>query len=103
LMRKSQSVRAAGDSAAVIMDAFLDWTQQHRAPRTYDWYLERNQSFLETVSIGMTIDLLRNILRCWGGCECCVFIQTALEMGLCVSVLERVRWTPLSRPENEFY
>lgn len=59
LMRKPQAVRATGDSAAIIMDAFLDWTQKHRAPRTYDWYLERIQSFLETVSIGMSVDQLK--------------------------------------------
>ena len=35
------------DSVAGIVDAFLDWTLRNRAKRTYDWYLERTQKFLE--------------------------------------------------------
>jgi hypothetical protein len=31
---------AHSDSVLAIIDVFLDWTKKHRAPRTFDWYLE---------------------------------------------------------------
>jgi len=36
---------ATGPAVADIFDRFLDWTSKHRAPRTYDWYLDHIQSF----------------------------------------------------------
>lgn len=30
----------------VVCDAFLEWTKTNRAPRTFDWYLGRLQSFI---------------------------------------------------------
>lgn len=37
------------DSIAVFLDLFLDWCKLHRACRTYDWYKERCQSFLDAI------------------------------------------------------
>ncbi len=34
------------DSFLAVCDTFLDWTQQNRAERTYDWYVDRLQSFV---------------------------------------------------------
>jgi integrase len=31
---------------ASVIDGFLEWTKQHRAPRTYEWYLDFLQSFI---------------------------------------------------------
>lgn len=31
------------------MDLFLGWCEKHRAARTYDWYRNRCQGFLETI------------------------------------------------------
>lgn len=58
LMTRSKATPATNDSVVVIMDAFLEWTKNHRAPRTYDWYLERLQSFAKTIP-NMTVDQLR--------------------------------------------
>lgn len=41
------------------MDVFLDWTKRHRAPRTYDWYVERCQSFATTIAKTLTTDQLK--------------------------------------------
>ena len=41
----SQAVQS--DSLAGVVDKFLDWTQRHRASRTFDWYQERLQSFFQ--------------------------------------------------------
>jgi hypothetical protein len=38
-----------GISVAEVFDKFLDWTQKHRAPRTYDWYKDYIQDFLDTL------------------------------------------------------
>ena len=46
--RSAPSARIAEpESLAVIFDKFLDWTQRNRAPRTYDWYSERLQAFIQ--------------------------------------------------------
>lgn len=31
----------------VLLDEFLDWTKRNRSPRTFDWYQEHLQSFLD--------------------------------------------------------
>lgn len=36
-------------SILAIIDTFLDWTQKHRAGRTYRWHQENLQSFLKSV------------------------------------------------------
>jgi integrase len=48
-----QSV-AAGTSdqsplVAAIFDKFLDWSRQERAPRTFDWYRDHIQGFLDSL------------------------------------------------------
>ena len=42
-------ITKATESVAAIIDLLLDWTQKHRAPRTYDWYRERCQWFCKAV------------------------------------------------------
>ena len=39
------AIPSTGLTVADIFDRFLDWTEKHRAPRTYDWYLDHIQSF----------------------------------------------------------
>lgn len=47
LLAQPQPVRASTQSLAVLIDAFLDWTQTHRAPDTYEWYRYRLQRFID--------------------------------------------------------
>ena len=47
LLAKPRQVRVAADSLAVVIDAFLEWTEKHRAPDTYEWYRYRLQRFIE--------------------------------------------------------
>lgn len=35
--------------AVGVIDGFLEWTKQHRSPRTYEWYLEFLQSFITSL------------------------------------------------------
>jgi integrase/recombinase XerC len=48
LMAEPRGGPKALDSGSLVelVDLFLDWCQKHRAPRTYDWYRERCQSFV---------------------------------------------------------
>lgn len=45
LIREPRQRRVHGESFFAICDEFLEWNQKHRAPRTYEWYKERLQSF----------------------------------------------------------
>jgi integrase len=55
LMATPEAPRPSGELAAVVViDRFLDWCQKHRAPRTYDWYLDYLQSFAKTLPAGIT-------------------------------------------------
>lgn len=47
------------DSVAVVVDAFLDWVPLYRAPRSYDWYEERCQAFLDTIPATLAVGQLR--------------------------------------------
>jgi len=60
LMREPRSTRIAPTaSVPVIFDEFLDWTVKHRAERTYQWYQDRLQWFLDTVPPSLTVTQLR--------------------------------------------
>jgi integrase len=47
----TQPVRPAvpGETVTALIDAFLEWTHKHRAQRTYEWYLQRCQWFIESI------------------------------------------------------
>jgi integrase len=38
--------RAGGRAVSDVLDKFLDWTQKNKATRTYEWYRDHLQSFL---------------------------------------------------------
>jgi integrase len=40
----------AGPVVVEILDKFLGWCQKHRAPRTYEWYHDHIQSFLDSLA-----------------------------------------------------
>ncbi len=48
LMAKPKRRHVAPESVAAVIDAFLEWTKNHRAPKTYEWYLQRCQWFMES-------------------------------------------------------
>ena len=52
---------ATGDAVVSVLDAFLDWCQKHRAPRTYDWYRDYLQSFARSIPRDLTVGRLRPI------------------------------------------
>ena len=38
-----------GLSAAEVFELYLGWCQQHRSPRTYEWYQDHLQSFIDSL------------------------------------------------------
>jgi integrase len=63
LMRQRQPREARSCPRATIVvvltDEFLDWCQKNRAPRSYDWYKERIQSFINSIPAQLTVAELR--------------------------------------------
>jgi integrase len=45
--RRRPDNRAAGPTVAEVFDKYLDWCQKHRQPRTFDWYRDHVQDFLD--------------------------------------------------------
>jgi integrase len=44
-----------GTSIPGVLDAFLDWCQRHKAPRTYDWYRGYLESFARSLPPELTV------------------------------------------------
>jgi integrase len=44
---------------ATVLDEFLDWTSRHKAARTYAWYRENIQRFLDGIPRGLTVGELK--------------------------------------------
>lgn len=59
LLAKPQRRAVPSDSVAAILDAFIDWVQKHKAERTYDWYKDFAQSFLDSIPKGLAIGQLK--------------------------------------------
>jgi len=51
----------AGEAVLPVLDAFLDWCQKHRAPRTYDWYRDYLESFAKSLPRDLPVAKLRPI------------------------------------------
>ncbi len=58
LMRKTA---VSTDAVVVLVDAFLEWLQTHRAARTYDWYKDHLQSFSDAIGPSLTVSELRTV------------------------------------------
>ena len=56
LMGMEPEQRLVGTSVAQVLDAFLEWTMIHRAPRTYEWYRDRCQAFLDFLPSRLQIE-----------------------------------------------
>jgi integrase len=59
LMMTPADQRLLGETLAEILDAFLEWCKANRAIRTYEWYLNRCQQFLNFLPKGIEIAQLK--------------------------------------------
>ena len=51
------SMPAGGPLVVEILDKYLGWCQKNRAPRTYDWYHDHIQSFLDALPAAATLSV----------------------------------------------
>jgi integrase len=51
--------KVAAHSIPAILDAFLEWTRNHRAEATYGWYRERLQCFLHSLPESIAVGQLK--------------------------------------------
>ena len=56
---KADTQRVTADAVLGVLDAFLDWCQNHKAGRTYDWYRDYLESFARTIPQGLTTARLK--------------------------------------------
>lgn len=49
----------SGLTVAELFDKFLDWTQRHKAARTYEWYRDHLQKFLDHLGKPLAVDALK--------------------------------------------
>lgn len=65
VMRDRPQPQSASDRPSVgplvvaLTDEFLDWCKKNRAPRSYDWYKDRIQSFVDAIPADLTVTELR--------------------------------------------
>lgn len=59
LLKNPPTKKVDFTSVACVLDRFLDWTKQHRAPSTYDWYLAHCQSFAKTLPENLSVEELK--------------------------------------------
>lgn len=90
LMAKPQKRQVEGQSVPAVVDAFLEWTQKNRAPRTYDWYLERLQWFVSFVPRDVLVDELKPFhVQEWIDKKSC---SSGHKRGCVTAVLRVMNW-----------
>jgi integrase len=90
LMTRPVRRRQTSGSLLVIIDAFLEWCQNHRAPDTYEWYRDRLQRFAETYP-DMTVRDLRpfHIQQWLDGMK---DLSSGTKRNYCRSIKRVLRW-----------
>jgi integrase len=58
---RDQPAPPASDAVVSVLDAYLDWCQEHRAARTYDWYRDHLQSFADSIPRDLPVKRLEPI------------------------------------------
>ena len=48
-----------GPLVVVLLDRFLEWCRNNKAPRTYDWYLRYLRSFADDAPANLSVEHLK--------------------------------------------
>lgn len=101
--------RVDARSLAGVLDAFLEWTKEHRAPKTYRGYKDFCQSFLDYVGLIAVSDvtpeqvtLWTQAKKTWGTTtkrDAVIAIQRALNWGVNNLGLEQNPIKGMDKPE----
>ena len=91
LMRKPREERnIRSDSVAAIIDSFLDFTQKHRAPDTYEWYQSRLQQFVKRYPDLAIADLKPFHVQEW--IDSYPTLSSGSKRNLCRSIMRTMTW-----------
>jgi hypothetical protein len=55
----TSGIRVASASVVAIIDVFLEWCQKNLAPRTYEWYRDRDQLFVKSIPPDLLVSELK--------------------------------------------
>ena len=58
--RTAHPISISSDAVVAIIDKFLEWSQEHRAPETYEWYRYRLQHFVTSIDKTLTVAQLKH-------------------------------------------
>ena len=59
MQQPKESPLVVGESVVVLIDQYLDWCKQHRAPDTFEWYRWRLQLFCDSIPENLTVSDLK--------------------------------------------
>ena len=91
LMRMPKEKRTApADSVVLIIDAFLDYTQKHRAADTYEWYQSRLQLFARRYPDLLVSDLKPFHVQDW--IDSYPNLSSGSKRNFCRSIMRAMRW-----------
>jgi len=95
LMRNRPREKADVSLALGVIDAFLEWAKENKAPRTYEWYLRHLQAFARSIPPLLSVGQLKK-----HHLTACLAAQAGLNSttknGLCRAVCRCFQWA-----ENE--
>jgi hypothetical protein len=89
LLAQPQKRSVASGSLLTIIDAFLDWCQNHRAPDTYEWYRYRLEQFARRYPDLNTADLRPFHVQEWLDS---MPVSSGTKRNCCRSIKSCLRW-----------
>lgn len=91
LMRKPREKRVVrSESVAALIDSFLDYTQKHRAPDTYEWYQSRLQRFVRWYPDLLVSELKPFHVQQW--IDSHPTLASGSKRNLCRSIMRAMTW-----------
>ncbi len=91
LMAQPERQVIRSDSVAAILDLFLDWTERNRAAKTYRWYRDFLQAFLNSLPPNLRLaDLKPFHVQRW--VDAVGVISDSTRRGMIGSVKRAVHW-----------
>jgi len=90
-MAGEPTLKLTNDHVAVVVDAFLDFVELHRAPDTYRWYKDRLQAFLNVIPATLTLRQLKPFhVQQW--IDALPDLASGTKRNLCRSIVRCMNW-----------
>jgi integrase len=91
LMRHRPREQADCSLAVGVLDAFLEWAKQNKAPRTWEWYQRHCETFARSIPPLLTVGQLKkhHLTACLAGLN---GQNSTTKNGLCRAVCRAFQW-----------